>query len=149
MACWQNDAILDAGPGESGEVRMWEYLKLHEAFVRGALDGKYGELAWEGLREFHDRQIAFMQHERMIHLIVTMFVALFAIISLLYGTLRPTLPAGALAGLLLVLTTAYIVHYFRLENGVQRWYHLANRIDEKLGKVCASYEDGVVTSKKM
>ena len=127
---------------------MWEYLKLHERFVRDALDGNHGEVKFEGLREFHDRQLAYLQHERMIHLIVTMFVALFAIIALLYGTLRPTLPAGALAGLLLVLTSAYIVHYFRLENGVQRWYHLANRIDERLGKVCASYEDGDVRTPK-
>jgi hypothetical protein len=123
---------------------MWEYLKLHEQFVRDALDGKLGEIPLAGLREFHDRQVAFMQHERLIHLIVTMFVALFAIISLLYVSIRPAIPAAALAALLLILTSAYIVHYFRLENGVQRWYHLANRIDERLGRVCAKYESGRV-----
>jgi hypothetical protein len=32
------------------------------------------------------------------------------------------------------------VHYFRLENGVQRWYELANRIDQQLGRVSQSYE---------
>jgi len=119
---------------------MWEYLRLHEQFVRDALDGKLGDVSFAGLREFHDRQTAFMQHERLIHLIVTMSVALFLLLSLLYVSIRPTVPAGALAALLLVLTSAYIVHYFRLENGVQRWYHLANRIDEKLGKVSAKYE---------
>jgi hypothetical protein len=120
---------------------MWEYLKLHEQFIREALGGAHGEVRWEELREFHDRQIAWMQHERLIHLIVTMFVALFAILALLYVSIRPDWAAGALAALLLGLTGAYILHYFRLENGVQRWYHLANRIDEKLGRVGAKYED--------
>ncbi|MBI5527313.1 MAG: hypothetical protein HY897_13340 [Deltaproteobacteria bacterium] len=123
---------------------MWEYLKLHEQFIREALGGTCGEVRWEGLREFHDRQIAWMQHERIIHLIVTMFVALFAILALLYVSVRPDWASGALAGLLLILTAAYILHYFRLENGVQRWYHLANRIDERLGKVGARYEDGKI-----
>ena len=34
--------------------------------------------------------------------------------------------------LLLGLTSAYLVHYFRLENGVQRWYHLQDRLDARL-----------------
>ena len=46
----------------------------------------------------------------------------------------------ALCVLLLVLLCAYLVHYFRLENGVQRWYHLANQLDERLGRPGARYE---------
>jgi len=40
-----------------------------------------------------------------------------------------------LVALLFGLSSVYLVHYFRLENGVQRWYHLANRIDERLGLI--------------
>ena len=36
---------------------------------------------------------------------------------------------------------AYLLHFFRLENGVQRWYHLSNRIDHELGRVAALYDE--------
>jgi hypothetical protein len=119
---------------------MWKYLTLHETFIRGALAGDHGEVAWEELREFHDRQIAFMQHERLIHLIVTMFVAGFWLLSLAYIGTSPGWAGIALVALLLVLLAAYILHYFRMENGVQRMYSLANRIDERLGRTGATYD---------
>lgn len=123
---------------------MWEYLKLHELFIREALDGKHGDLPLPELKTFHEQQIIRMQHERLIHLIVTMSVALFFLLSVGYYSLVPSLPVGALTLLMLILLAAYIMHYFRLENGVQRWYHLSNRIDERLGVVSARYESGNV-----
>jgi hypothetical protein len=69
-----------------------------------------------------------------------MFCATFLLLVIGFTAVRPTLAGGALAVLLLGLVSAYLVHYFRLENGVQRWYHLANRIDARLGRVSADYE---------
>jgi len=123
---------------------MWRYLGLHEEFVTRALAGDYGPLSLVELLAFHERQTARMQHERLIHLVVTMFVALFLLLAVGYASLRPTLPAMALAALLLVLAAAYLVHYYRLENGVQRWYHIANRIEATLGQVSACYDRGRV-----
>ncbi len=119
---------------------MWEYMKRHEAFVRRALAEDAADTKWAELREFHAEQIRRMQHERLIHLIVTMFCATFLLLAIGYTSARPSLAGALLAGLLLILVAAYLVHYFRLENGVQRWYHLANRIDAKLGRVSADYE---------
>ena len=67
-------------------------------------------------------------------------MALFLLLSLGFATVVPTLASMGLRLLLLELTVPYIVHYFRLENGVQRWYHLQNRIDAELGRVSQSYE---------
>ena len=120
---------------------MWEYMKRHEAFVRRVLAGLEEGVDLGQLREFHEVQIARMQHERLIHLIVTMFCATFLLLAIGYTSARPTVAGALLAGLLLILVAAYLVHYFRLENGVQRWYHLANRIDEKLGVVSARYNE--------
>jgi hypothetical protein len=122
---------------------MWRYMKLHEAFVREALDGERGDLPLEELQTFHARQIRFMQHERLIHLIVTMFVATFFLLGFGFVVHWTTWPGFGVVTLLLVLLVAYLVHYFRLENGVQRWYHLANRIEERLGRVSAHYEPEV------
>jgi hypothetical protein len=129
---------------------MWEYMKRHEAFVRRALgtgEGA-GEGAGEGeavvplggLRELHEQMIRRMQHERLIHLIVTMFCATFLLLTIGFTSVHPSIGGAVLAALLLVLVAAYLVHYFRLENGVQRWYHLADRIEARLGRVSADHE---------
>ena len=58
-------------------------------------------------------------------------------------TVLPSLQHQALLPMLVLVTgleCAYIVHYYRLENAVQRRYHLANLIDEKNGDVGAAYE---------
>ena len=48
------------------------------------------------------------------------------------------------SALLLLLVSAYVVHYFRLENAVQRWYHLGNRLDQLAGRPTPCYEGGEI-----
>ena len=93
------------------------------------------------LKTFHERQIRYMQHERLIHLLVTLFFAVFFMLSLGFGSVTGSLPALGLAALTFLLLAPYIVHYYRLENGVQRWYHLTNRIDKRIGVVSAVYDE--------
>ena len=121
---------------------MWSYLKQHEAFVRAVLAGEYGEQPLDELAAFHHRQLAFLQQERLVHLLVTLFFAAFLLASLGFALLHGTWTALALCALLLVLESAYIVHYFRLENGVQRLYHLANAIELRRGRLAARYDSG-------
>jgi hypothetical protein len=126
---------------------MWEYLRLHEAFIRALLSGQHGEHPperWQRLLAFHETQMHRMQNERLIHLIVTLFVATFFLLVLGFSIVRPTWPGLALTLLFLGLLSAYLVHYFRLENGVQRWYHLANEMHQRAGGCGARYQDGRV-----
>jgi len=116
---------------------MWRYLKQHERFVRGALES---DVALTELKAFQERQLGYLQHERLVHLLIMLGVAASFLATTGFCLRYPSaggFAAGALLGLLLV---PYLVHYFRLENGVQRLYHLSNRIDEKLGVVSARYE---------
>ncbi len=105
---------------------MWSYLKHHEAFILKLLDeAQNGALSGEELekiRAYHLQKIAFFQHERFIHLIVTLFMGLFLLVSLFFSMIHKTYTGLALTMLLLGLTGAYIIHYFHLENGVQRFY---------------------------
>ena len=107
---------------------MWEYLKRHEAWMRQRMAEENTPERLAEILATHDEMIARMQHERLIHLIVTMFIALFALLSVGFAVLTHELFAFALCLLLLGLVSAYLVHYFRLENGVQRWYHLADQL---------------------
>ena len=87
------------------------------------------------LLERHCRKIAWLQHERLIHMLVTMLTAfLFFFAFALVLALRGAPAALLLLGTALVLLCAYLYYYFRLENTVQRWYLLADEIDEKIGE---------------
>lgn len=107
---------------------MIEYMKRHERYVQEMLEKNLQKEALQELLEYHDKQIQWMQHERTVHLITMLFVCLFTLLCLGFTILIPALPGILLCVLLITLTLAYIIHYYRLENGVQRWYELSNKI---------------------
>ncbi|MCU0240914.1 MAG: hypothetical protein MUF51_00665 [Vicinamibacteria bacterium] len=111
---------------------MWDYLKKHEAFIVAAL-AEQGDRDWAALGRYHRRQIAYLQHERMIHLLVTLFFGLFTLLMVLASLFVPRLEVAALVVLMLGLLVPYVAHYFRLENGVQRLYEYANELDRRAG----------------
>jgi hypothetical protein len=120
---------------------MEKYLKRHEAFIRQQLASPGDGTDWQALARFHRTQIGYMQHERLIHLFVTLFFGLCALLLFLFLLLHPQAVAGVLILLVLALLVPYLVHYFRLENGVQRWYALANEIDRRAGGVSKRDDD--------
>lgn len=119
---------------------MEEYLKRHEAFIRRQL-ASVG-VDWSGLAGFHRAQLGYLQHERLVHLLVMLFVGVCTLLVLLSLTVRPQVLLGVLLVLLLALLVPYVIHYYRLENGVQRWYHLANEIEARAGNVSQRYDGG-------
>ena len=116
---------------------MIAHMKRHEHYVREMLEKDLGRAAWLDLMEYHGRQIRWMQHERLVHLLIMLAVCLFALLSLGFVLLVPTLPFFILLALLIVLSSAYIIHYYRLENGVQKWYGLYGEI-----KAAAAISEG-------
>ncbi|MBQ6235881.1 MAG: hypothetical protein IJK54_08170 [Clostridia bacterium] len=79
----------------------------------------------------HLVQIGFFMHERLIHLIVTVLFALLAVGVALFAVASPGIPIFLLFGALLVLLIPYIMHYYLLENGVQKMYE---QYDELLAR---------------
>lgn len=84
------------------------------------------------------RQIVFFQHERLIHLIVTVTFALLAMLTLVGILFDPQPALFLLFFLLFVLLVPYIRHYYILENGVQKLY----RYYDMLWKADGSGIDG-------
>lgn len=111
---------------------MIDYMKKHEIYIQQTLEKKPDDEALRELLTFHDKQIQWMQHERLIHLIVMLFVCLFTLIIFGLTVIRTSVPFIILFVILLVLSVAYIIHYFRLENGVQKWYEISNHIRNSL-----------------
>jgi Ca2+/Na+ antiporter len=72
--------------------------------------------------------ILFFQHERLIHLLVTILFALLTFGSLVTFLVTEFLPVIALFVLFLALLIPYIFHYYHLENGVQQLYDLYDQL---------------------
>ena len=67
-------------------------------------------------------QIAFFQHERLIHLLVTLAFAILTIGGIIACIFVQTIPLLLMTILFLCLLIPYIRHYYILENGVQELY---------------------------
>lgn len=77
----------------------------------------------------HLTKISFFQHERLIHLLVTLFYALLLIIFMALGIL--SFMFYFIAVIISIFLIFYIIHYFRLENGVQYLYKQYDLLKEK------------------
>ncbi len=85
---------------------------------------------WDRAIHNHLTQIQFFQHERLIHLIVTVLFALMttSVVVGLVGTGSIWLTLLLIP--LLILLFPYINHYYLLENGVQKMYAQYDRMLE-------------------
>lgn len=70
----------------------------------------------------HLTQIGFFQHERLIHLIVTVTFALLEMLAILLSVIADSLFSILLPVVILILLVPYIRHYYILENEVQKMY---------------------------
>lgn len=112
---------------------MRKYLTAYLAFIDKMLEQKSVENIEETKAE-HLRQIQFMQHERLIHLMVTILFALMLFISLGIMAITDKAIFAVLAVLILLPLVPYIWHYYFLENSVQKMYIQYN-------KMCISEEN--------
>lgn len=78
----------------------------------------------------HLIKISFFQHERLIHLLVTLFYALIFLVFTALGFIHYLF--FTIAIILMIFLICYIIHYFNLENGVQ---HLYKQYDKLIKKV--------------
>lgn len=89
---------------------------------------------WEKESKKHLVQIAFFAHERQVHLIVMALFAIASIICILYLNFTGSIIILALTLAILILLVPYIMHYYLLENSVQRMYvqydEMQNRIEK-------------------
>ncbi len=82
------------------------------------------------LAEF-EIKISYFQHERLIHLMVTLSFALFLLLSIGSIFLFPSeflISAILLTCIFFGLTIGYVFHYYFLENSVQKMYHMRDEI---------------------
>ena len=111
-------------------INIKQYCRAHEAEVRA-------QKATPALLETHLLRLRWLQHERLVHLIVLVMTVLTELFTVDLAVLHPeTNPLAAVVMLLLaVLLGFYFWHYFFLENTVQRWYKLADSLRRDMESV--------------
>ena len=84
--------------------------------------------------EKHLIKIKFFQHERLIHLLVTLFYTVIFLIFM--GLCYIHYIFFPIAIILLIFLICYVLHYFHLENGVQYLYKQYDKMIEKNEMSC-------------
>lgn len=123
---------LKNGEG-AGKVKSWTTAAIGKGQESGTEEqkGQGGRnVDLEELKKEHLTQIGFFQHERLIHLIVTVIFALVEMLSLIMTIMSDELFPIILTILILVLLLPYIRHYYILENEVQKMYAQYDRISQ-------------------
>ncbi len=105
------------------EERILSYRKYIDELLQ-----KEEHQDWQKIAAEHLVQIGFFQHERLIHLIVTVTFALLEMMSICMTLVSFSLFLGLLTALILVLLIPYIRHYYILENEVQKMYGQYDRM---------------------
>lgn len=108
--------------------RLLDYTVRMENFLANDFSLDAGEAVLQDLV----LQIRFFEHERLVHLLVTLFFAILFVIGILFFYAFPALPILALAVAFLALLVPYIRHYYILENGTQKLYTLYDELNRKL-----------------
>ena len=104
--------------------RILEYRERIDLLLEQQPEG----ICWQDVLQEHLAQISFFQHERLVHLIVTITIALMTMISLFMLLVTSQIAVIALLVMLLVLLVPYIMHYYLLENETQDMYNQYDKL---------------------
>lgn len=110
---------------------MEQRILQYKAYLLRICEEDYNEEEREKMKQQVLTQISFFQHERLIHLIVTITFALLAVVAFGICAVVPTVPFFGLEVLLLVLLIPYIRHYYILENSVQTMYRCYDKLSQE------------------
>ena len=110
---------------------MRAYLTEYLARLEALLADENADTDYEELMRSHLTMIQFMQHERLIHFLVTMLFAIGFFLVLGYFLTTERIILSVLMLLILALLVPYIMHYYFLENSVQKMYRLHDEINRR------------------
>jgi len=102
-------------------------FKEYDAFIHKQLREEGGK-NWEIILEKHKRYIMFIQHERLIHLLVTVFVGTIMSFGSFITIVTQKTELLLFCIPLLILFIAYLLHYRFLENTTQSWYRIEDTL---------------------
>lgn len=112
--------------------QIQNYISRIEKILHGDTYVERSSEEWKTLYQRHLDKIAEFQHERLVHLLVTLTFALVEFLCIGFVLETQNVVYMILSGLVLILLIPYILHYFFLENSVQYLYQLSDEIAGKI-----------------
>jgi hypothetical protein len=118
---------------------MEQKIRDYEKFIAREAKRDYGVAERKRLLEMHQLMLNNFQHERLIHLKVTLFFAFLAVEFILitmwsviqFGLMAELSPLYFVTLILVILTVFYVKHYYFLENHIQKLYKYTVKIGAK------------------
>jgi len=102
---------------------LHEYIKATDEIINNNI------IIDEKTIENHLTKISFFQHERLIHLLVTLFYATIFLLFTILGIIHYIF--FIISIILSIFLINYIIHYFKLENGIQYLYKQYDEMNKK------------------
>lgn len=109
-----------------------KYWLEHEVLIKQALASKKNKINWLALSEKHLAKLNWLQHERLIYLLIALSFCFFSLSSFLALLIISQIELVVLTLIFLVTAIFYIICYYLLENMVRRWHKLNDKLAEKL-----------------
>ena len=106
--------------------RIKAYIQLTEEWLQ--TKEALSQQEREDFRREYLVHLSFYQHERMVHLLVTILFAILAFLSIGIAIVGEYPAMFLVTATLFILLIPYISHYYFLENSVQKMYDLYDRI---------------------
>ena len=128
---------------------MDKSLKKYDKYIKNEIDNlEKADISKDELRQkaqdllsCHEHAVRNFQHERLIHLIVTIFFAAMLIFSTSALFIEKSLNffyinnlLAAIVAILFVVQIFYIRHYYLLENGTEKLYEQSKRLFDIIKK---------------
>ena len=113
---------------------LTEYLTNYMKYISDRLEKCSDKKELENILSEHLDKISFMQHERIVHFLVTFMFTVILCIFICAFIFSENIMLLILVTIILVLLGFYIKHYYFLENTVQEMYKIYDRILKKINR---------------
>ena len=107
-------------------------FKDYDLKIKKILSEDLEKTNWKEVLNIHQVMVERIKHERIIHLLVTIFVGLSMVAFFIAGVASRIIILSVIDLPLIILFVAYIFHYRSLENRTQSWYKLEDQIKDKI-----------------
>lgn len=115
---------------------MENRIKEYELFIEKETKKNLTEKERNSLGEYHKEMILFFEHERLVHLIIMLFFVAVSLVFLgifvwtacAFGIVFELTCLYLLTLISVILSIAYVKHYYFLENHVQSLYDYTRKI---------------------
>lgn len=108
---------------------MIDYMSTYLEYIKSKLSGKnLTKTELEIYRSDFLSHIQFMQHERLIHLLVTMLFAILLMFGFVVMLIYFSWIMVVFTGIIFIVEIFYIFHYYKLENGIQKMYRVYDEL---------------------